>query len=276
MTATPAPVADILQRILETKAREVAAARRGRSLESVRAEAERCEPPRDFLGAIRARVAAGRLAVVAEIKRASPSRGLLRPDFDPRAIAGSYARGGATCLSVLTDVEYFEGRPEHLRAAREAAGLPVLRKDFIIDPYQVYEARCWGTDCILLIVAALDPARLATLEDTARSLGMAVLVEVHDAAELDVALRLRTPLVGVNNRNLRTFETRVETTLDLLPRLPPDRMLVTESGIASRADVQRLAAAGVRAFLVGEAFMRADDPGAALAALFAGADGEAA
>jgi indole-3-glycerol phosphate synthase len=265
-------MSDILDRILGTKAREVAAARRERGLESVRLEAERSGPPRDFLAAIRGRIDAGRLAVIAEIKQSSPSKGLLRPAFDPSAIAESYARGGATCLSVLTDAEYFGGQPEHLRLAREACGLPVLRKDFIIDPYQVYEARMWGADCILLIVAALDPARLRALEEVADSLGMAVLVEVHDAAELDVALRLRTSLVGVNNRNLRTFDTRLETTLALLPRVPPGRVLVTESGIASRADVRRLAAAGVRAFLVGEAFMRAEDPGSALAALFSEGD----
>src|SRR5215470_9260004 len=262
-------MAEILQQILEAKAGEVAAARRDRSLASVRAEAERADPPRDFLGAIRQRVDRGQLAVIAEIKRASPSKGLLRADFDPRAIAESYARGGATCLSVLTDARFFGGDPDHLRSAREACDLPVLRKDFIVDPYQIYEARATGADCILLIVAALDSGRLAELEAVALSLGMAVLVEVHDGAELDLARALRSPLVGVNNRDLRTFDTRIETTLSLLARIPPDRVLVTESGIGSRADVHRLAAAGVRAFLVGEAFMRAHDPGAALAALFA-------
>jgi len=261
-------MAEILQRILEAKAREVAAARDERDLGSVRAEAERAHPPSDFLGAIRRRLDAGRLAVIAEIKQASPSKGRLREDFDPRAIAESYARAGATCLSVLTDTQFFGGQLAHLRTAREASGLPVLRKDFIVDPYQVYEARAWGADCILLIVAALDPARLAALERVARSLGMPVLVEVHDEPELDIALRLDSPLIGVNNRNLRTFDTRIETTLALVPRVPAGRMVVTESGIAARADIERLAAAGVRVFLIGEALMRAEDPGAALAALF--------
>ena len=261
-------MAEILQRILDAKTQEVAAARRERSLESIRAAAERSDPPGDFLGRIRARIEAGRLAVIAEIKQASPSKGLLRAGFDARAIAESYARGGATCLSVLTDAQFFGGRLEDLRTAGDASGLPVLRKDFIVDPYQVYEARAWGADCILLIVAALDPARLTALEEVARSLGMAVLVEVHDEPELDIALRLASPLIGVNNRNLRTFDTRIETTLGLVPRVPAARVLVTESGIAARADVERLAAAGVRVFLVGEAFMRAEDPGAALAALF--------
>jgi indole-3-glycerol phosphate synthase len=269
-------VAEILQRILDAKAREVAAARDERDLGSIRAEAERADPPRDFVGAIRVRTDEGRLAVIAEIKQASPSKGLLREDFDPRAIGESYARGGATCLSVLTDAQYFGGRLEDLRVAREASGLPVLRKDFIVDPYQVYEARAWGADCILLIVAALDPARLQALEDVARSLGMAVLVEVHDEPELDIALRLESPLIGVNNRNLRTFDTRIETTLALVPRIPAGRIVVTESGIATRADVERLAAAGVRAFLVGEAFMRAEDPGVALAALFPNRAGDGA
>ena len=263
-------MAEILQQILEAKAREVAAARRDRSLASVRAAAERADPPRDFLGAIRQRIDKGRLAVIAEIKRASPSKGVLRPGLDPHATAESYTRGGATCLSVLTDKQFFGGELEDLRVARKASGLPVLRKDFVIDPYQVYEARAAGADCILLIVAALEPARLAGLEEAARSLGMTVVVEVHDEAELDLALALRSPLVGVNNRDLQTFDTRIETTLSLIARIPPDRVLVTESGIASRADVHRLAAAGVRAFLVGEVFMRAQDPGAALAALFAG------
>jgi len=261
-------MAEILQRILEAKTREVAAARGERDLGTVRAEAERMDSPRDFLGAIRGPLDAGRLAVIAEIKQASPSKGLLREDFDPRAIAESYAHAGATCLSVLTDAQFFGGRLAHLRAAREASGLPALRKDFIVDPYQVYEARAWGADCILLIVAALDLARLKALEEVARSLGMAVLVEVHDESELDVALRLDSPLIGVNNRNLRTFDTRIETTLALVPRIPAGRVVVTESGIATRADIERLAAAGVRVFLVGEALMRARDPGAALAALF--------
>jgi len=202
------------------------------------------------------------------VKKASPSRGVLRADFDPAAIGASYARHGAACLSVLTDVQYFQGAPEFLQQARAASGLPVLRKDFIIDDYQVVEARSWGADAILLIVAALDRPRLHALEAAAHELGMAVLVEVHDAAELDLALELKTPLIGINNRNLRTFETRLEVTLDLLPRIGPDRIVVTESGILSSADVARMRAVGVNAFLVGEAFMRADDPGAELARLF--------
>ena len=207
--------------------------------------------------------------MIAEVKKASPSRGVLRNDFDPAAIARSYAAGGASCLSVLTDVQYFQGAPEFLQQARAAVDLPVLRKDFIIDEYQVFEARGWGADAILLIVAALDSARLHAFEAAAQELGMAVLVEVHDAAELDLALALTTPLLGINNRNLRTFETRLETTLDLLPRIGADRLVVTESGILAPVDVARMRAAGVNAFLVGEAFMRAADPGAELARLFA-------
>ncbi len=206
--------------------------------------------------------------MIAEVKKASPSKGVLRPDFDPAAIGASYARNGATCLSVLTDVKYFQGAPEYLQQARAASGLPVLRKDFIIDDYQVVEARGWGADAILLIVAALDRARLRTLEAAAHDLDMSVLVEVHDAAELDLALELKTPLIGINNRNLRTFETRLEVTIDLLPRIGPERTVITESGILCPADVARMRKAGVHAFLVGEAFMRADDPGAELARLF--------
>lgn len=263
-------MADILQRILATKAEEVAAARRARPADEVEAEVRRAAPPRDFVGAIRARLAGGQPAVIAEIKKASPSRGVLRESFDPAAIAASYGRHGAACLSVLTDTPYFQGRLADLAAARAACALPVLRKDFIIDPYQVYEARAAGADCILLIVAALEDAALRELEALALSLGMAVLAESHDGAELERALALRTPLIGINNRNLRTFETRLETTLDLLPRIPADRIVVTESGILEPADAARLRAGGVGCFLVGEAFMRAADPGAALERLFAG------
>jgi indole-3-glycerol phosphate synthase len=224
--------------------------------------------PRDFAEAIRRKIAAGRSAVIAEIKKASPSKGVLRPDFDPPAIARGYEAGGAACLSVLTDRQYFQGAPEYLGAARAACALPALRKDFIVDPHQVAEARALGADAILLIVAALADDRLAELEACAADFGMAVLVEVHDAAELARALRLRTPLIGVNNRNLRSFEVSLDTTLGLLPRIPGDRIVVTESGILVPGDVARMRAHGVHAFLVGEAFMRAPDPGAALATLF--------
>jgi indole-3-glycerol phosphate synthase len=207
--------------------------------------------------------------VIAEIKRASPSKGLLRSNFDPAAIAKSYEKGGAACMSVLTDMEFFQGAAEHLSVARAACTLPVLRKDFLIDPYQVFESRALGADCVLLIVACLGDAEMRELEALARGAGMAVLVEVHDGAELERALRLETPLLGINNRNLRTFETRLETTLDLLPRVPSDRLVITESGILSRADVARMRQRGVEAFLVGEAFMRAQDPGVELKALFA-------
>lgn len=251
------------------KEAEVAAARAARDLASVRRAAESDRNTRDFVGAMRSKIAAGSAAVIAEVKKASPSKGVIRADFDPPAIAASYAAGGAACLSVLTDRQFFQGADEYLGAARRACTLPVLRKDFTIDPYQVYEARAIGADCILLIVAALDDARMVELEDIARSVGLAVLVEVHDAAELDRALRLRTPLVGVNNRDLRTFETSLDTTIGLLPRMPSDRLVVTESGILERAHVTRMRDAGVNAFLVGEAFMRAPDPGTALRTLFA-------
>ncbi len=262
-------MSDILERILAVKRAELADAQRDRPLAVVRALAAAQQPPRDFVGALRARIAAGRPAVIAEIKRASPSRGVLRTEFDPAAIAQSYARHGAACLSVLTDAQFFQGAPAHLALAREACGLPVLRKDFVIDEYQVHESRTLGADCILLIVAALDLPRMQALEAAARSLGMAVLVEVHDAGELEKALNLATPLVGINNRNLRTFETRLETTLDLLARVPGDRLVVTESGILAPSDVARMHANAVQAFLVGEAFMRATDPGVALEELFA-------
>ncbi|MEW5786275.1 MAG: indole-3-glycerol phosphate synthase TrpC [Pseudomonadota bacterium] len=266
-------MSDILEKILATKREEIAAARKSEPLEAVREAAEWMPPARDFVGAIEQRIRAGQAGVIAEIKKASPSKGVIRPDFRPAEIAASYAAGGAACLSVLTDRDYFQGSPEYLQAARDACDLPVLRKDFIIDPYQVYEARAMGADCILLIVAALEAAAMADLEALARELGMAVLVESHDAAELENALVLRTPLMGINNRNLRTFETRLATTLDLLPRIRSDatpRIPVTESGILGPADVALMQANQVNAFLVGEAFMRAPDPGAELARLFAG------
>jgi indole-3-glycerol phosphate synthase len=262
---------DILERILAAKAEDVARLKGAKSPEVMRREALAASPPRDFVGAIRRRIAAGRPGVIAEIKKASPSRGVLREPFDPASIAASYARHGAACLSVLTDWQFFQGTLEHLQQARAASGLPVLCKDFVIDGYQVLQARAAGADCILLIVAALDNARMHALEETARELGMAVLVEAHDGAELERALQLKTPLVGINNRNLRTFETRIETTLGLRARVPDDRIVVTESGILSPADVAILCADRVRCFLVGEAFMRASDPGAELARLFADA-----
>ncbi len=259
---------DILQRILATKAEEVARARAHRDLSSVRRDAESLPITRGFERAIRRQVAAGGAAVIAEIKKASPSRGLLRADFQPARIAASYETGGATCLSVLTDEQYFQGHADYLQEARQACSLPVLRKDFLIEPYQVYEARAMGADCILLIVAALDIRLMEEMEACALELGMDVLVEVHDLPELDLALKLRTPLIGINNRNLRTFATTLDTTLNMLPNLPSDRCVVTESGIHSPEDVQRMRAAKVDAFLVGEAFMRADDPGSELRRLF--------
>jgi indole-3-glycerol phosphate synthase len=265
-------MSDILQKIIAVKAEEIAAARAECPLPAIRAKAEAAAvgelAPRDFEGALRAKIAAGRAAVIAEIKKASPSKGVLREDFEPATIARQYEAGGAACLSVLTDRRFFQGAPEYLMAARAATALPVLRKDFIVDPYQVYEARAMGADCILLIVAALAPGPMRELEAVARELGMAVLVEVHDAAELDAALTLATPLVGINNRNLRTFDVSLDTTLSLLPRIPADRLVVTESGILARADVAKMRAHSVDAFLVGEAFMRAEDPGAALRGLF--------
>jgi indole-3-glycerol phosphate synthase len=259
---------DILTRILATKAREIAAAKEARPYAGLRADADNAAPPRDFEAAMRDKIAAGRPAVIAEIKKASPSRGVLRPIFDPPAIARRYEAGGAACLSVLTDRDYFQGAPEFLTAARAACTLPALRKDFIVDEYQVAESRLLGADCILLIVAALDDARLSALEACSRGFGMATLVEVHDGAELERALQLPTALIGINNRNLRTFDVDLETTLKLLPQVPRDRLVVTESGILAPGDVARMRSRGVHAFLVGEAFMRAADPGAALAALF--------
>jgi indole-3-glycerol phosphate synthase len=262
-------MSDILQKILRRKVEEVAARRARVPLRELQARAAAADPARGFVEAIEQRLAAGKPAVIAEIKKASPSKGLLRPDFHPAEIARSYARAGAACLSVLTDVDFFQGADEYLQQARAACALPVLRKDFTIDPYQVHEARALGADCILLIVAALDDAALGELGGLAQHLGMDVLVEVHDAAELERALALNTVLLGINNRNLRTFETRLEVTLDLLGRIPADRIVVTESGIHAPADVVRMRAAGVHAFLVGEAFMKAPDPGAKLAELFA-------
>jgi indole-3-glycerol phosphate synthase len=261
-------MSDILDRIVAVKREEIAAARAVRSEASLRADAQARSDVRGFERALRARLAAGAAAVIAEVKKASPSKGVLREHFVPAEIAASYERGGAACLSVLTDERFFQGSAAYLQAARAACGLPVLRKDFIVDAYQVVEARAMGADCILLIVACLDDAQLADLEAQAMALGMDVLVEVHDGAELDRALRLRTPLLGINNRNLRTFEVSLDTTLGLLPRVPDGRLLVTESGILAAGDVQRMRAAGVHAFLVGEAFMRAPDPGVALADLF--------
>ena len=251
----------ILERIVAAKRAEVAAAKQ----RAPEVKLEGAPALRDFVAALRAK----RPAVIAEVKRASPSKGLLRADFDPAAIARSYEKAGAACMSVLTDREFFQGAPEHLSAARAACALPTLRKDFVIDPYQVRESRALGADCILLIVACLEDAQLRELERAALELGMAVLVEVHDGAELERALHLKTPLIGINNRNLRTFETRLDTTLGLLPRVPKGRIVVTESGILSPKDVAQMRAQGVDTFLVGEAFMRAADPGAALRELFA-------
>ena len=259
---------DILNQIVATKAAEVINAQVARPFDVVDEAARAMPSARGFATALRAKIAAGRPAVIAEIKKASPSKGVLREPFEPAAIATTYEAHGAACLSVLTDVQFFQGHADFLGQARAACALPVLRKDFMVDAYQVFEARAMGADCILLIVACLDDALMADLEAQAHALGMAVLVEVHDGAELDRALRLQTPLVGINNRNLRSFEVSLQTTLDLLDRVPADRLLITESGILERADVQRMRDANVQAFLVGEAFMRAADPGVALAALF--------
>jgi indole-3-glycerol phosphate synthase len=261
-------MSDILHRILAVKREEIARAKAREPYARLLARAEARRDLRDFEGALRAKIAAGLPAVIAEVKKASPSKGVLREDFDPAAIGASYAKHGAACLSVLTDVRFFQGAPEHLDAARRASGLPALRKDFIVDEYQVAEARALGADCILLIVAAMDLHRLRDLEAAAQSLGMAVLAEVHDAAELETALKLETPLIGINNRDLRTFEVSLRTTIDLLPAVGTGRLVVTESGILHAADVATMRAAGVHAFLVGEAFMRAPDPGVELARLF--------
>ena len=261
-------MSDILDKIIAVKHEEVAAAKKRKSLEAMREDAFSRVLTRDFEGALRNKIAAGQAAVIAEIKKASPSKGVLREDFIPADIAQSYAENGAACLSVLTDQQFFQGGADYLKQARASCDLPVLRKDFMVDAYQIYESRALGADCVLLIVACLTDAQLSELEGIARSLDMAVLVEVHDGAELERALKLKTPLIGINNRNLRTFEVSLQTTLDLLPRLPAGRLLVTESGILAREDVQKMRTAGVNAFLVGEAFMRAPDPGVALAGLF--------
>jgi indole-3-glycerol phosphate synthase len=261
-------MSDILNKIVEVKRQEIAAGLKRKSLEAMRADAESRVLTRDFVGAMRGKIAAGLPAVIAEIKKASPSKGVLREDFIAADIAQSYAEHGAACLSVLTDQQFFQGSVDYLKQARASCDLPVLRKDFMIDPYQVYEARVMGADCILLIAACLDDAQMAELEAIARSLDMAVLVEVHDAPELQRALKLKTPLVGINNRNLRTFEVTLETTLSLMKDVPADRLLVTESGILQSSDVQTMREAHVHAFLVGEAFIRAPDPGKALAELF--------
>nr|WP_316642818.1 indole-3-glycerol phosphate synthase TrpC [uncultured Roseateles sp.] len=262
-------MSDILNKIVEVKREEISAARRQRDQASLRRDAESLGGQRDFVASLRQRIAAGQAGVIAEVKKASPSKGVLRADFRPAEIAKSYAQHGAACLSVLTDAQFFQGSQAYLEQARAACTLPVLRKDFMVDAYQVYEARAMGADCILLIAACLDDGQMAELEAQALELGMAVLVEVHDGPELDRALRLKTPLVGINNRNLRSFEVTLDTTLGLLKHVPADRLLVTESGILGRADVERMRAAAVNAFLVGEAFMRAPEPGVALAELFA-------
>jgi indole-3-glycerol phosphate synthase len=273
--------ADILEKILAVKREEVATARAERSLVSVRSEAENTAPARGFVAAIRTKVDTGALcvpgnplrgqgtAVIAEIKKASPSKGVIRENFQPAEIAADYEKHGAACLSVLTDRQFFQGAPEYLQQARAACALPVLRKDFLIDDYQVFEARAMGADAILLIVDALELSQLLDMEAVAHTLGMGVLVECHDAAELDIALRLTTPLIGINNRNLRSFEVSLDTTLAQLHRMPPDRIVVTESGILAPTDVALMRSRGVHAFLVGEAFMRAPSPGAELARLFA-------
>lgn len=265
-------MSDILNQIIAVKRQEIADAIRRKPLDVMREDAESRVLTRDFVGALRAKIAAGQPAVIAEIKKASPSKGVLRADFIPADIAQSYAEGdgeiSAACLSVLTDKQFFQGSIDFLKQARASCSLPVLRKDFMVDPYQVYEARVMGADCILLIAACLDDAQMQSLEALAMSLDMAVLVEVHDEAELERALKLKTPLIGINNRNLKTFEVSLDTTLGMLARVPADRLLITESGIATPADVQRMRQAGVNAFLVGEAFMRAEEPGLALAQLF--------
>ncbi len=260
-------MSDILRRIVQVKREEVAAGRLRRDLASLRREAEESAAPRDFVGALRQRVGRGDAAVIAEIKKASPSKGVLREHFVPAEIAASYERHGAAALSVLTDERFFQGRAGFLAEARAAGGLPALRKDFVVDAWQLFESRALGADAVLLIAAILDDAQMRDFEATAAALGMGVLVEVHDERELERALRLATPLVGINNRDLRTFEVSLDTTLRMLPEVPADRVVVCESGIAAPADVQRMRAAGVHAFLVGEAFMRAPDPGAALARL---------
>ncbi|WP_075255393.1 indole-3-glycerol phosphate synthase TrpC [Herbaspirillum camelliae] len=266
-------MSDILNKILDVKAEEVRIAKKERDLASLRRDVEtdselRSEL-RNFEESLREKIANGQAGVIAEVKKASPSKGVIRPDFKPAEIAVSYAEHGAACLSVLTDEQFFQGSPDYLKQARAACALPVLRKDFVMDHYQIYQARSWGADAILLIVAALDHGLMADMEACAHELGMSVLVEVHDSAELDAALKLKTRLLGINNRNLRTFETTLDTTLNLLPRIPPEKLVVTESAIATPDDVKRMRDADVHAFLVGEAFMRAPEPGVELARLFA-------
>ena len=263
-------VPDILKKIIRRKAEEVMERSSTNPLGRLVEQMEGGPAGRDFVGAIRAKLAAGRPAVIAEVKKASPSQGVIREEFHPDAIAASYEEGGAACLSVLTDIDFFQGADDYLRQAKAACSLPVLRKDFIIDPYQVYEAKAIGADCILLIAAALSDDQMSELTDAARDLNLDVLVEVHDARELERTLPLELPLVGINNRDLRTFETRLQTTFDLLEAIPRDRIVVTESGIHSREDVHRMRDGGVNTFLVGEAFMRAEAPGEKLAELFAG------
>lgn len=261
-------MADILDDIMAVKRQEVAAALKRKPLDVMRADAESRVLTRDFVGALQRKISAGQPAVIAEVKKASPSKGVLRADFIPADIAQSYAEHGAACLSVLTDQQFFQGSTDYLKQARASCDLPVLRKDFMVDAYQIYEARAMGADCILLIAACLDDAQMKDMEALAMSLDMAVLVEVHDKAELDRALKLRTPLLGINNRNLKTFEVSLDTSLSLRAHVPEDRLLITESGVSTAADVKRLREAGIQAFLVGEAFMRADEPGEALASLF--------
>ncbi len=261
-------MSDILKKILAVKAQEVAAAQATKPLAAMRAVAAQALPVRDFTGAIRNKIAAGQPAVIAEIKKASPSKGVLRADFCPAEIAASYARHGAACLSVLTDEQFFQGSADYLQQARAACSIPVLRKDFMVDVYQIYQARAMGADAVLLIASALSLAQMREFEALAHSLGMSVLVEVHDGAELDIALQLETPLIGINNRNLRTFEVSLQITLDLLPRIPHGRIVVTESGIFKAEDVRLMRTHHVHAFLVGEAFMRAPDPGVELARVF--------
>ena len=266
-------MSDILNKILAVKADEVAAAKKYRSLQSLRDEVEGDKALRaqlrGFEASLRSKIEAGHAGVIAEVKKASPSKGVLRADFRPADIAQSYANAGAACLSVLTDVQFFQGATEYLQQARAACDIPVLRKDFMVDPYQIYEARAMGADCILLIVAALDHGLMAEMEACAHELGMNVLIESHDGAELDAALKLKSRLIGINNRNLRTFDVSLDTTLSLLPRIPPERLVITESGILNTDDVKRMRDANVHSFLVGEAFMRAADPGAELRRLFA-------
>lgn len=266
-------MADILDQILAVKADEIAASKKSQDFASLRRDVESNLEARaqirDFEASLREKIGSGQAGVIAEVKKASPSKGVLREDFRPAEIAASYARHGAACLSVLTDERFFQGAPDYLKQARAVCNVPVLRKDFMIDPYQVYQARAWGADCILLIVAALDPGLMRELEACAHEIGMAVLVEVHDADELETALTLNTALLGINNRNLRTFETTLDTTIQLLPRIPQQKLVITESAIRTRDDVQRMRDHAVHAFLVGEAFMRASDPGAELAQLFA-------